>query len=123
LEAWASWFDIHCTWSNGIVEWDSDILLADAQEPADAHDEAVDLALAVHQNLVDVADLLVIRAIEVDAHQLRATHEIRWHLGHHLPGPGGLGRGGGLGQGRSSHQAVTARPAARCIFSMSSSLE
>jgi hypothetical protein len=42
-----------------LIEGNGHILLADAQEATHADEEAVDLAVAVHQDLIDVADLLV----------------------------------------------------------------
>jgi hypothetical protein len=64
----------------------------------------MDPALAIHQNLVDVTDLLVVGPINVGAHQLRAAHQVGRHLGHDLTRSGGLGGSRRLGYSRTGQQ-------------------
>jgi hypothetical protein len=53
-----------------LVIGNGDVLLSDAEKAAHAHDDALDLALAVNNHLVDVADLLIVAAIDINAHEL-----------------------------------------------------
>ena len=56
------------------LERDRDVLLADAEESADADDERDHLTLLVDQDVVDVANVLIVRAIDARAADVGRHH-------------------------------------------------
>jgi hypothetical protein len=53
-----------------LVIGNGDVLLSDAEKAAHTDHDRLDLALAVNNDLVDVADLLIVAAIDINAHEL-----------------------------------------------------
>jgi hypothetical protein len=53
-----------------LVIGNGDVLLSDAEKAAHTDHDRLDLALAVDNDLVDVADLLIVAAIDINAHEL-----------------------------------------------------
>src|SRR5215217_1996412 len=62
------------------------VLLAHPEEAADADDDRIGIALAVDQDLVDVADLLVVLAVDVDADELGGAPLVGVHVVDELAG-------------------------------------
>jgi hypothetical protein len=65
------------------------------------------VTLAVHKYLVDVAGFFVVRAVNVDADELRGAHQVRRHLGHRSRRPCGACRRNGNARGGFSTKSAT----------------
>jgi len=69
-----------------IVERNRDVFLADAEEPADADHHRIGFAAFVDDHFADIADLVVVLIVHVDADELRRTPLIGLFLGDEFAG-------------------------------------